>query len=78
MEARWTRAYYRSGIYMLAVSVTVTSDTLKMGTPVRLFETPVAGDIEPSPDGQRFLVNAFAESPSLVTILVNWAGGQAR
>jgi WD40 repeat protein len=70
--------YYRSERYVLAVPVTATPDTLKVGMSVRLFETPGGGDIEPSPDGQRFLMNSAAESPSLVTILVNWAGGQAR
>ncbi len=68
---------YRSLGYLLSVPITTTPTTFKVGAaPVRLFETAAGADIEPSPDGQRFLMNAAAQSPSLVTILVNWAGAR--
>ena len=65
--------YYRRERSLVSVPVTTSSTTLKIGRPVRLFESAIAGEIEPGPDG-RFLMNAPAESPSLVTILVNWSG----
>jgi serine/threonine protein kinase len=40
----------------------------------RLLEARAGGDIDPSPDGQRFLANIATESPSLVTLLLNWSG----
>jgi eukaryotic-like serine/threonine-protein kinase len=77
---QWSRdgreLYYRRLGYLLSVPITTTSTTFTVrAAPVRLFET-AAGDIEPSPDGQRFLMNVPAQSPSLVTILVNWSGAR--
>jgi Tol biopolymer transport system component len=69
--------FYRSQGYLLSVAIKTTPDSLTIGTPVRLFEAR-GGYIDPSPDGQRFLANVATESPSLVTLLVNWAGGRLR
>ena len=79
----WSRdgreLFYRWQRNLMSVPVTVTSGALRAGKPVLLFEVPPGfGDIEPSPDGQRFLANAASEDPSLITILLNWKGGQVR
>ena len=63
------------------------NDTFEAGSPRPLFETTLPPMLAPfrtgyalSPDGQRFLLNRLHPNPepSVITIVVNWAGDVAR
>jgi hypothetical protein len=69
--------FYRSQGHFVSVPIQSGPGGTKAGTPVQLFELPGgAGNIEPSPDGQRFLANVVTDTAALVTILVNWSGAR--
>jgi hypothetical protein len=63
---------------VMAVPITLAFNgaTVERGTPVALFSTRPGSTFEPSPDGQRFLVNAVIEDPPTppIVVILNWAG----
>src|SRR5262249_7782636 len=84
---RWRRDgkelfYIASAHRMMAVPISLPAETgpSKVGTPVPLFATPLAGMSFPkqnyavAPDGQRFLMNVAAADATTapITLVVNW------
>jgi Tol biopolymer transport system component len=61
----------------VAVPVSTTGE-FKAGIPVPLFSVPPGAQVDVTPDGQRFLVNApiNAGAPAPLTIVQHWALGQ--
>jgi len=65
----------------MAVSVTLSTSgqAVSVGAPVVLFTLAPGAVYEPSPDGQRFIVNRpVGDTPAApITILLNWQTGLA-
>ena len=83
---RWRRdgreLYYEApGDRLMAVSVTLSTSgqAVSVGAPVVLFTLAPGAVYEPSPDGQRFIVNRpVGDTPAApITILLNWQTGLA-
>jgi len=69
--------FYISPDYrLMAVSIKLGPNSVRLGTPQPLFTLPVDDLIfspyEVSPDGQRFLVRASSRQASPLTVIVNW------
>ncbi len=68
----------------MAAPITVSGARLAAGTPVKLFQTRIAGGVEDAqqgreydvaPDG-RFLINTVPESAAApITLILNWHPG---
>jgi Tol biopolymer transport system component len=57
---------------LVAVAVSQRGSRLVTGPPRALFMLPTISTYEPSPDGQRFLVNAVVSEASPITVILNW------
>ena len=73
---RWRRDgselfYVAADRHLMSVSVTADSARLPGSVPRSLFRLPSLL-YEPSPDGQRFLVNTVVSEASPITIILNW------
>jgi hypothetical protein len=77
MARRWKRTVlHRSRRQAAAVPVS-PGDTPKFGAPIALFQTQQregGGGYTPSPDGQRFLINAplGPADTDPISVIVNW------
>jgi hypothetical protein len=71
--------FYRAGSSIMSVPVQ-TSPTFTMGTPIELFQAPIATDVRirarylPSADGQRFLVlsRQGRDAVQPASVVLNW------
>jgi serine/threonine protein kinase len=77
--ARWRRdgkeLYYITspGDRLMAVSVSTDTATFQAGSPRFLFAAPSRRyAYEPSPDGQKFLLNIQTSDPSPISVILNW------
>ena len=64
--------YLDSNNRVMSVDVVPRGESLEPGNPVALFQLSVGATYEPTPDGQRFLINEITKPPSPITILLNW------
>ena len=65
--------FYRSAAgKVVAVNVTLGSDTVAASSPRELFTIPPESFFEVAPDGQRFLVNVLDPTSHPLTVIVNW------
>jgi Tol biopolymer transport system component len=67
--------YFRlPGGAVMAVQVTPTPTTFEAGVPHVLFNYPAQAGVEPAPDGNRFLVEAFQQDQAAapITVVLNW------
>ena len=87
-QARWRRDgkelfYIAADQYLMAVPITGTAGSSRVGTPVRLFRTRTAPvrsisrqQYVVAPDGQRFLIITAGDAPSSpITLVLNWRPG---
>lgn len=66
---------FNSPAGVVAVAISATGNAVSAGRPEVLFALPEGSQmVGLSSDGQRFLVSANPESPTPVTVLLNWAG----
>jgi eukaryotic-like serine/threonine-protein kinase len=65
--------YVGPGDQVMAAPIALAGNSIKAGTPVRLFTGPPGGFLA-SPDGQRFLVSTVTAEAAPITILMNWGG----
>ncbi len=75
--------YVAPGGRIMAVEVKAAGQGFEAGTPRFLFQTSLrrlpGAQFDPSPDGQRFLVNLSEEDRSLpATVVLNWTSGVKR
>jgi eukaryotic-like serine/threonine-protein kinase len=79
-EVRWPHKghelFYRTlDNHVMAVPIMESGSSLLPGTPHPVLNLLPSDEYQPTPDGQRFLVNRVISPPSPISIILNWARG---